>query len=95
VYEWNLRRKAKWPVKKLLAKGQQRKLRSWLRYVKSLRAIEEVVHSYEPKAGRNFSDDEEKERLSRYLKKCQVGSEEFSIFQVGNKKRSRDDIKDW
>jgi hypothetical protein len=27
VYEWPLRRKAKWPVKKLLAKGQQRLLR--------------------------------------------------------------------
>jgi hypothetical protein len=27
VYEWPLRRKAKWPVKKLLARGQQRLLK--------------------------------------------------------------------
>jgi hypothetical protein len=38
VYEWPLRRKAKWPIKKLLARRQQRLLRRWLRYVKSLRA---------------------------------------------------------
>jgi hypothetical protein len=59
VYEWPLRRKAKWLVKKLLAKEQQRLLRRWLRYVKSLRATEEMVHAYEPKARRNLSDDEE------------------------------------
>jgi hypothetical protein len=44
VYEWPMRRKEKWPVEKLLARRQQRLLRRWLRYVKSLRAIEEMVH---------------------------------------------------
>jgi hypothetical protein len=58
VYEWPLRRKEKWPVKKLLARRQQRLLRRWLRYVKSLRATEEMVHACEPEAGRNLSDDE-------------------------------------
>jgi hypothetical protein len=33
--------------------------------VKILRATEEMVHSYEPEAGRNLSDDEEKERSRR------------------------------
>jgi hypothetical protein len=37
VYEWPLRRKAKWPVKKLLAKGQRRLLIGWLRHVECLR----------------------------------------------------------
>jgi hypothetical protein len=69
VYEWPLRRKAKWLVKKLLARRQQRLLRRWLRYVKSLRAIEEMVHACEPEAGRNISDYEE-ERSRRDLIDC-------------------------
>jgi hypothetical protein len=70
VYEWPLRRKAKWPVKILLAKRQQRMLRRWMRYVKSLRATEEIVHACEQEARRNLSDDEEKERSSRDLRNC-------------------------
>jgi hypothetical protein len=62
-------------------------LKEWLRYVEDLRVEEEVVHVCEPEAGRNLSDDEEKRSLED-LKDCQVSSEEFSIFQVGNKKRS-------
>ena len=78
VYEWPLRRKAKWLVKKLLARRKQRLLRRWLRYVKSLRPIEEMVHVCEPEAGRNLSDDDEKRSLED-LRDCQAGSEEFSI----------------
>jgi hypothetical protein len=73
VYEWPMKTKVKWPVKELLARRQQRLLRRWLRYVKSLRDIEEMVHACEPEAGRNLSDDEE-ERSSRDLIDCQVGS---------------------
>jgi hypothetical protein len=91
VYEWPLRRKAKWPVKKLLARRQQRLLRRWLRYVKSLRATEEMVHACEPEAGRNLSDDEE-ERSSRDLIDCQVGRDGLSNFQVGNRKRSSEGL---
>jgi hypothetical protein len=91
VYEWPLRRKAKWPVKKLLARRQQRLLRRWLRYVKSLRATEEMVHACEPEAGRNLSDDEE-ERSSRDLIDCQVGRDGLSNCQVGNRKRSSEGL---
>jgi hypothetical protein len=62
-------------------------LRRWLRYAKSLRATEEMVHVCEPEAGRNLSDDEEKERSNIDLRSYQVGNEEFSTCQVGNKKR--------
>jgi hypothetical protein len=94
VYEWPLRRKAKWPVKKLLAKRQRRLLIGWLRHDEHLRDEQGMVHACEPESGSNLNDDEEKERLSRDLRNCQVVSEEFSVFQVGNKKRSQDDLKD-
>jgi hypothetical protein len=87
VYEWPLRRKSKWSVKKLLARRQRRLLMEWLRYVESLRDEEEMVHVCEPKAGRNLSNDEE-ERSSRYLIDCQVGRDGLSNCQVGNRKRS-------
>jgi hypothetical protein len=86
VYEWPMKTKVKWPVKELLAQRQQKLLKEWLRYVEDLRDEEEVVHVCEPKAGRNLSDDEE--RSSEDLRDYQGGSEEFSIFQEGNKKRS-------
>jgi hypothetical protein len=90
VYEWPLRRKEKWSVKKLLAKGQQRLLIGWLRHVERLRGEQEMVHIYEPEAGRNLSNDEEERSLEDLLN-CQEGSEEI----LGcNKKRSRDDLKD-
>jgi hypothetical protein len=93
VYEWPLRRKAKWLVKKLLARGQRRLLRRWLRYMKSLRATEEMVHACEPEAGRNLSDDEE-ERSLEDLMNCQGGSEESSICKEGNEMGSLDDLRD-
>jgi hypothetical protein len=91
VYEWTMKRKVKWPVKKLLAKRQQRLLRRWLRYVKSLRAIEEMVHACEPKVDRNLSDDEE-ERSRRDLIDYQVGRDGLSNCQVGNRKRSSEGL---
>ena len=36
VYEWPLRRKAKWPVQNLLARKQQKYLSKCLRYVENL-----------------------------------------------------------
>jgi hypothetical protein len=93
VYEWPMKKKVKWPVKKLLARGQQRLLRMWLRYVKSLRGEEEMVHICEPEAGRNLSDDEEK-RSEKGLRNCQVSSEESSDFQVGNEMGSLEDLID-
>jgi hypothetical protein len=93
VYEWPIKKKVKWPVKELLARRQQRLLKMWLRYVESLRDIEEVVHICEPEAGRNLSDDEGKRSLDD-LRNCQVGSEGLSIFQVGNEERSVVDPKD-
>jgi hypothetical protein len=91
VYEWPLRRKEKWPVKKLLARRQQRLLRRWMRYVKSLRATEEMVHVCEPEAGRNLSDDEEKRSLKDLID-CQVGRDGLSNCQVGNRKRSSEGL---
>jgi len=91
VYEWPLRSKAKWPVKKLLARGQQRMLRRWQRYVKSLRPTEEMVHACEPEAGRNLSDNEEKRSMKDIID-CQVGRDGISNCQVGNRKRSSEDV---
>jgi hypothetical protein len=92
VYEWPMRIKSKWPVKKLLARRQRRLLRRWLWYVESLRDEEEMVHIYEPETGRNLSDEEE--RSSRDLRNCQAGSEVSSDCQVGNRKRSSEDLID-
>jgi hypothetical protein len=70
VYEWPLGRKEKWPVNKLLARRQRRLLKEWMRYVESLRDIEEVVHVCEPKIGRNLSDVEDELRSLDDLKDC-------------------------
>jgi hypothetical protein len=91
VYEWPLRRKAKWPVKKLLAKGQRRLLIGWLRHAECLKGEQEMVHICEPEAGINLSYDEE-ERSIRDLIDCQVGRDGLSNFQVGNRKRSSEDL---
>jgi hypothetical protein len=68
-------------------------LRRWLRYVKILKAIEEMVHVCELEDGRNLSDDEEKRSLED-LVNCQEGSEESSDCQMGNEMRSSDDLRD-
>jgi hypothetical protein len=53
-----MKTKVKWPVKKLLARGQRRLLKEWLRYVEILKDIEEMVHACEPEAGINLNDEE-------------------------------------
>jgi hypothetical protein len=83
VYEWPMKKKVKWPFKKLLARGQQKLLRMWLRYVESLRGEEEMVHICEPETGKSLSDDEQK-RSEKGLRNCQVSSEELSGCLVGN-----------
>jgi hypothetical protein len=93
VYEWPMKMKVKSPVKELLVRRRQKLLKEWSRYVEDLRVEEEMVHVCEPKVGINLSDDEEKRSLED-LRDYQEGSEEFSIFQEGNKKRSQDDLKD-
>jgi hypothetical protein len=90
-YEWPMKRKVKWPVKKLLVRRQQRLLRRWLRFVKSLRATEEMVHTCELEAGRNLSDDEV-ERSRRDIIEYQVRRDELSNCQVGNIKRSSEGL---
>jgi hypothetical protein len=93
VYEWPMKKKVKWPVKILLARGQQRLLRVWLRYVESLKGEEDMVHICEPETGKSLSDDEEK-RSSRDLINYQVSSEESSDCQVGNEMGSLEDLID-
>jgi hypothetical protein len=43
VYEWPMKKKVKWPIHKLLARGKQRLLRMWMRY-ESLIGEEDMVH---------------------------------------------------
>jgi len=77
VYEWPMKKKVKWLINKLLARGQKILLRVWLRYVESLRGEEEMVHIYELEARKSLNDDKEK-RSSKDLINCHVGSEEIS-----------------
>jgi hypothetical protein len=60
VYEWPMKKKVKWLVKILLARGQQRLLRVWLRYVENLRDTKEMVHICEQEARKSLNDDEKK-----------------------------------
>jgi hypothetical protein len=94
VYEWPLKTKVKWPVKELLARGQWRLLRRWLRYVESLRDEEEMVHACEPETGRNLRDVEDELRSLDDLKDCQEGRDESSNCQVGNEMQSLEDLID-
>jgi len=67
VYEWPMKNKFKWPIKRLLAKGQHQLLNRWLRYVEILKGEEEVVHICELETGKILKDDEEK-RLEKGLR---------------------------
>jgi hypothetical protein len=87
VYEWPMKTKVKWPIKELLARGQKRLLKIWLRYTESLRDEEEMVHICEPETEKNLSDEEE-ERSDGDLVNRQMGRGELSNCQVGNGKRS-------
>jgi hypothetical protein len=93
VYEWPMKKKVKWPVKRLLARGQQQLLKRWMRYVKSLRDEEEVVHICEPEVGRHLSDEEEM-RSDKDFINCQESRDGFSYCQVGNEMRSLEDLID-
>jgi hypothetical protein len=70
VYEWPMRMKAKWLVRALMAKGQQRLLRRWLRHAENLDRPEKMVQVSEPEAGRNLSNEDDM-RSSKDLKECQ------------------------
>ena len=62
-----------------------------MRYEKSLRATEEMVHAREPEAERNLIDDEE-EISNKDLIAFQVGRDGLSYCQVGNKKTTSECI---
>jgi hypothetical protein len=96
VHEWPMKTpKVKWPVRELMVKGQQRLLRRWLRYVESLKPIEEeMVQACEPESGKILGVENEM-GLSRDLKRCQEGrEEEIPDFQEGNRLRSTEDLTD-
>jgi hypothetical protein len=93
TYEWPLKRKVKWPVQKLLARGQQQVLKRWLRHAENLSDTEEeLVFICEPEFGKTLSDEEG--RSVKGLINCQEGRDEFSNFQVGNEMRSIEDFID-
>jgi hypothetical protein len=87
------KKKVKFPVKRLLARGQQQLLKRWLRYVESLKYEEEVVHICEPEDGRNLSDEEEV-RSDEDLINFQGSRDGFSYCQVGNEMRLLEDLID-
>jgi hypothetical protein len=89
-----MKKKVKWLVHKLLARGQKRVLRVWFRYVENLKGEEEVVHIFEPETRRILSDDEEKRSIND-LRNCQEGRSGLLSCQVGNGKRSSVDLKDF
>jgi hypothetical protein len=105
TYEWPLKKKAKWQVKRLRSRRQQQGLRRWLRHAENLSDTEEeVVYICEQEIGRHLSDEEEV-RSDEDLINCQVGngrisvegliycqgsSAESSNCQVGNEMRSID-----
>jgi hypothetical protein len=89
-----MKKKVKWSVKRLLARGQQQLLKRWLRYVENLSDTEEeVVYVCEPEIGRHLSDEEEV-RSDKDLINCQERRDGFSYFQVGNEMRSLEDLID-
>jgi hypothetical protein len=48
-------KKAKWPVKELMVRGQRRLLKRWLRYAENLNGPEEeMVQVCEPETGRGL-----------------------------------------
>jgi hypothetical protein len=94
VYEWSMKKKVKWPVKRLLARGQQQLLKRWLRHAKNLSDIEEnMIHIYELEVGRHLSDEEEV-RLDKDIINHHKSIDGFSYFQVGNEMISLEDIID-
>jgi hypothetical protein len=93
VYEWPMKKKVKLPIKKLLARGKQKLLRVWLKYVESIIGEHEMVHICEPETRKSLSDGEEK-RSEKGLRNCPVSSEGLSGCLEGNENRSMVDLKD-
>jgi hypothetical protein len=91
LYEWPMKKKVKWIVKRLLARGQRRLFRVWLKYAENLSDIE-VVCICEPEVGETLSDEEGRSVSS--LINCEEGKDEFSNCQVGNEMRSLEDLID-
>jgi hypothetical protein len=101
VYEWPMKTpKIKWPVRGLMVMRQRRLLRKWMRYVETLRPIEEeeMVYIYEPEIG-DILGEENDQRSLRDLIDCQEGSGEFPYCQMGkgtkNELGSSDDLKNY
>jgi hypothetical protein len=86
-----MKKKVKWPVKELLAKGQQRMLKIWLRYAESLNDTE-LVCICEPEVGETLSNEEQ--RSVSGLINCQESRDEFLNHQEGNEMRSLEDLID-
>ena len=64
-----MKKKVKWSVKRLLARGQQQLLKRWLRYVENLSDTEEeVVYACEPEIGRHLNDEEEVRSVKGLIK---------------------------
>jgi hypothetical protein len=77
----------------LLARKQQQELKKWLRYAENLSDTEEeLVCICEPEIGETL-DDEEGRSVSDLIN-YQEGRSELSNFQVGNGRRSVDDLID-
>jgi hypothetical protein len=73
VYEWPMKKRVKWPVKKLLAREKGRLMRVWMRHAENLSDTKDKrIHIYEPETGRNLNDEEEK-RSDEDPINCQVG----------------------
>jgi hypothetical protein len=91
VYEWPMKEsKAKWPLKKLMARRQHRLLREWLRYVENLNGPEKMVQVCEPETGINLSELGSAEDLRDYQEDIQG----ISHCQLGNDMRSLRDLID-
>jgi hypothetical protein len=84
-----LKKKLKWPFQRLLARGQRKLLRRWLRYAENLSDTEhEMVYIFEPKVGRTLNDEE-----GRSVKDpidYQEDNNGNSYCEVGNEMRSID-----
>jgi hypothetical protein len=71
-----------------LTRRKQQGLKRWLRELEKLNDIEaELIHICEPEIGRHLNDEEEV-RSDEDRIDCQVGRNELSSCQVGNRNRS-------
>ena len=54
-----MKKKVRLAIKILVARGQQKLLKGWMRYVESLKYEKEVVHICEIEVKRHLSDEED------------------------------------